>query len=187
MKEFSRDEYLSEIQYCYKNSRWEFSFYAVLYSFFCQFRSEQIKLVHCADWKSRGKNTSQSMIENLKKCSIEFTGKDGKEHIGGIPDFQFVPSEYTYEKPCKAKVFVEFKSPIFSDEGVYKPLKYEMTSEIQHEFENCDKIIFTDGISWYFLEKHKNEQELPINLYVDNEKWEQLKNKIAKFILGEFD
>ena len=60
----------------------------------------------------------------------------------------------------------------------------EKTSEIDHEFENCDKIIFTDGISWYFLEKHKNAQEDPINLYVDNDNWEQLKTKIAKFISG---
>ena len=184
MKELSRDEYLSEIQYCYNNSRWEFSFYAVIYSFFCQFRSEQIKLVHCADWKSRGKNTSQSMIENLKKCSTKFTDEDGIEHIGGIPDFQFVPSEYTYEKPCKAKVFVEFKSPSFSDESVYNPLKYEMTSEIKHEYENCNKIIFTDGISWYFLENDNNEQEAPINLYDNNDNWKQLKTKISQFISG---
>ena len=34
MQELSRDEYISEIKYCYENSRWEFSFYAVLYSFF---------------------------------------------------------------------------------------------------------------------------------------------------------
>ena len=119
MQELSRDEYISEIKYCYENSRWEFSFYAVLYLFFCQFRNEQIKLVHCADWKSRGANTSPSMIKNLENCSIKFIGKDGKEHIGGIPDFQFVPSQYSYEKPCKANAFVEFKRPIFSDEGVY--------------------------------------------------------------------
>ena len=187
MKELSRNEYISEIQYCYENSRWEFSFYAVLYSFFCQFRSENIKIVHCADWKSRGINTSRYMIENLKQCSIKFIGKDGKECIGGIPDFQFVPSEYTYENPCKAKVFVEFKSPSFSDEGIYKVLKYVKTLEIEHEFENCDKIIFTDGISWYFLEKQKNVQEVPLNLYSDDDNWERLKTKIAKFISGEVE
>ena len=127
------------------------------------------------------------MIENLKQCSIKFIGKDGKECIGGIPDFQFVPSEYTYENPCKAKVFVEFKSPSFSDEGIYKVLKYVKTLEIEHEFENCDKIIFTDGISWYFLEKQKNVQEVPLNLYSDDDNWERLKTKIAKFISGEVE
>jgi hypothetical protein len=78
MQELSRDEYISEIKYCYENSRWEFSFYAVLYSFFCQFRTEQIKLVHCADWKSRGANTSSFMSANLENCSIKITGNDGK-------------------------------------------------------------------------------------------------------------
>ena len=78
MQELSRDEYIGEIKYCYENSRWEFSFYAVLYSFFCQFRNERIKLVHCADWKSRGVNTSPFMIENLKNCSIELPSNDGK-------------------------------------------------------------------------------------------------------------
>ena len=43
MQELSRDKYISEIKYCYENSRWEFSFYAVLYLLFCQFRNEQIK------------------------------------------------------------------------------------------------------------------------------------------------
>lgn len=187
MKELSRNEYIDEIQYCYKNSRWEFSFYAVLYSFLCQFRSEQIKLVHCANWTSHGKNTSQLMREVLKYCSIKFTDKNGEECIGGIPDFQFVPSQYTYETPCKAKVFIEFKSPNFSDESDYNPLKYEKTSEIEHEFGSCDKIIFTDGVSWYFLKKHKVEPEAHINLYSDNKNWEQLKNQITKFISDEID
>ena len=96
-------------------------------------------------------------IDERRKLLLQakFIGKDGKEHIGGIPDFQFVPSQYSYEKPCKANAFVEFKCPLFSDEGVYVPLKYKKTPEIEHEFEKCDKIIFTDGISWYFLEKQQ--------------------------------
>ena len=183
MQELSRDKYISEIKYCYENSRWEFSFYAVLYLLFCQFRNEQIKLVHCADWKSRGANTSPSMIKNLENCSIKFICKDGKEHIGGIPDFQFVPSQYSYEKPCKANAFVEFKCPLFSDEGVYVPLKYKKTPEIEHEFEKCDKIIFTDGISWYFLEKQQIDvPENPVILVDNSGNWNILKDKIANFI-----
>lgn len=183
MQELSRDEYISEIKYCYENSRWEFSFYAVLYSFFCQFRNEKIKLVHCADWKSRGANTSSFMSANLKFCSIKFIGNDEKEYIGGIPDFQFVPSKYSYEKPCKANVFVEFKSPQFSNEGDYIPLKYNKTLQIEHEYEICNKIIFTDGISWYFLENQQidNPKE-PVNLVDNPENWNILKQKIANFI-----
>lgn len=183
MQEMSSDEFINEIKYCYENSRWEFSFYAVLYSFFCQFRNEHIKLVHCADWKSRGRNTSSFMINNLKHCSIEFRGNDGKKHIGGIPDFQFVPRQFSYESPCKANAFVEFKSPQFSDEGVYIPLKYKKTSEIEHEYENCNKIIFTDGISWYFLRKHQIDiLEKPVNLIENPDNWDILKNKITNFV-----
>lgn len=183
MQKLSRDEYISEIKYCYENSRWEFSFYAVLYSYFCQFRNEQIKLVYCADWKSRGANTSPSMIENLKNCSIKFTSNDGKEHIGGIPDFQFVPSQYSYGKPCKPNAFVEFKCPKFSNKGVYIPLKYEKTIEIEHEYKKCDKIIFTDGITWYFLENKKIDiPENPVILVDDPDNWNILKDKIENFI-----
>jgi hypothetical protein len=183
MKDFSRDEYISEIQYCYENSRWEFSFYAVLYSYFCQFRNDKIKLVHCADWKSRGAKTSKAMNENLELCSIKFNDKDGKEHIGGIPDFQFVSTDYSYGKPCKANVFIEFKAPNFSDEGVYLPLIYVKTLEIEHQFKKCDKIIFTDGLSWYFLEKSQSRhQENPINLLDNNDNWNKLKIKITNFI-----
>ncbi len=183
MKELSRDEYISEMKYCYENSRWEFSFYAVLYSFFCQFRNEDIKLVHCADWKSRGANTSMSMTKNLEMCSIKFIGNDGKEHIGGIPDFQFVPAKYSYGTPCEANAFVEFKRPQFSDEGIYVPLIYNKTSEIEHEFKNCRKIIFTDGLSWYFLEEHQSDiPENPVVLLDNPDDWNILKNKIAEFI-----
>ena len=183
MKYLSREEYIEEIKYCYENSRWEFSFYAILYSYLCQFRNNKIKLVHCADWKSRGVNTSPAMIENLELCSIRFEDKDGKEHIGGIPDFQFVPSIYSYGTPCQAKVFIEFKAPVFSDEGVYKPLRYSKTCEIEHEFEKCSKIIFTDGISWYFIKKDKIECPAEfVNLLDDNDHWDELKTKITNFI-----
>ena len=178
MKDLSREEYISEIKYCYKNSRWEFSFYAVLYMYLLQFRDENNKLILCADYKSRGKRTSVKVKKILQLCSVTLKEKNC---IGGIPDFQFVPSEYTYENPCEAKVFVEFKSPSFSDEDVYNPLTYKKTAEIEHEFENCKKIIFTDGLSWYFLEKDENVQE-PINLISDNENWNKLKSKITKFI-----
>lgn len=184
MKELSRNEYISEILYSYENSRWEFSFYPVLYLFLCQFRSKDIKLVYCADWKSRGKNTSHSMNENLKHCSTKFYYSDGNEHIGGIPDFQFVPSEYSYETPCKAKVFVEFKSPSFSNGNNYEHLEFENTLELEHEFINCDKIILTDGVCWYFLEKHKKNPVLTINIYDEEESWGQLKIKITEFISG---
>lgn len=183
MKYLSREEYIEEIKYCYENSRWEFSFYAVLYSYLCQFRNNEVKLVHCADWKSRGMNTSSAMNKNLKLCSITFEDKDGKEHIGGIPDFQFVPAIYSYENPCQAKVFIEFKTPAFSDNWVYKSLRYSKTCEIEHEFKRCEKIIFTDGISWYFIKKDKMEYpEDFVNLLVDNNNWDELKTKITNFI-----
>ena len=187
MKDLSKEEYLRELKYCYTNSRWEFSFYAVLYMFLLQFRDEYNKLILCADYKSRGRRTSAKMKRILKLCSVKLKGKNNQNLIGGIPDFQFVPSNYTYDEPCEAKVFVEFKSPNFSNEDLYIPLKYEITPEIEHEFENCDKIIFTDGISWYFLEKNKNKQESPFNLYEGDDNWEQLKTKIKHFILGETD
>lgn len=184
MKTWSLDEYISEIKYSYKNSRWEFSFYAVLYSFLCQFRNEKVKLVHCADWKSRGANTSEFMKKNLENCSVKFIDNDGKEKIGGIPDFQFVPSSFSYENPCKAYVFVEFKSPEFSDEDEYIPLNYSKTSEIEHEYINCNKIIFTDGITWYFIENQEqmDAPEKPIVIADNSNDWKELKDRIINFI-----
>ena len=133
MKEISREEYISEIKYCYDNSRWEFSFYAVLYLYFCQFRIDnKIKLVHCADWKSRRNNTSEAMKKNLNFCSTKFKDKNDEEKIGGIPDFQFVPWEYSYGKPCKVKVFIEFKAPTFSPDGKYVPLN-KKSSELKKD------------------------------------------------------
>lgn len=183
MKDLSREEYLFEIKYCYENSRWEFSYYAVLYSYFCQFRNDKIKLVHCANWKSRGDKTSKNMKKNLKYCSIKCRDdKNGKEYIGEIPDFQFVPAKYSYGDPCEANAFIEFKAPNFSDEGNYKSLVYSENSQIKHEFEKCDKIIYTDGVTWFFLKKNHKEPEETINLIDNNDNWNVLKNKITNFI-----
>ena len=58
-----------------------------------------------------------------------------------------------------------------------------MTSEIEHEYKNCNKIIFTDGISWYFLENQKIDiPENPVNLVDNTDNWNILKEKIANFI-----
>lgn len=190
MKDLSIEEYITEIKYCYENSRWEFSYYAVLYSYLCQFRNNKIKLVQCSDWRSRGKKTSETMRNNLKFCSVKFTDKDNTEHIGGIPDFQFVPSEYSYGNSCEANAFVEFKAPEFSDEGVYQLLKYTKNQEIEHQFLNCNKIIFTDGFTWCFLERTHEEPTKCIEL-IENEKisvkpnhnnWIKLKDTITDFI-----
>lgn len=183
MKELSKKEYIDELKYCYKNSRWEFSYYSVLYLYLSQYRNEKIQLVHCADWKSRGKRTSAAMKKVLEFCSAKFKDKNGKEYTGGIPDFQFVPSRYSFDNPCHANVFIEFKAPQFSDDGIYIPKKYKETTEIKHEFLNCDKIIYTDGISWFFLIKNQDPTlDEPINLMDTNDNWDTLKNKIIEFI-----
>ncbi len=196
MQELSKEDYINEIKYCYDNSRWEFSFYPVLYLFLCQFRNGETKLVHSADWKSRGKNTSLPMKKKLESCSVNFESNNGKTHIGGIPDFQFVPSNYSYDEkkvPYKAKVFVEFKSPIFNDKVGYQRLEYTETSEIQNEIQSCGKLILTDGISWYFLKSQNSDitkkivvenqlvLDLGDNLHNDRN-WEVLKGTISKFI-----
>ena len=119
----------------------------MLYLYLCQFGSSDIKLIHCADWKSRGKRTSEIVKKMLEFCSVKFINdKNNKEYVGEIPDFQFVLSRYSFGKPCEAYVFVEFKAPNFSDEDIYIPLKYKETDEIKHEFDKCDKInkVITD-------------------------------------------
>ncbi|WP_129582136.1 hypothetical protein [Clostridium niameyense] len=73
-----------------------------------------------------------------------------------VPDFIFVPKEYSFINPCKPYLMVETKCPILSLKGVsyYRDLedyirknKCELTAEIK----SCGCVIFTDGITWMFL------------------------------------
>lgn len=72
-----------------------------------------------------------------------------------VPDFIFVPKEYSFSNPCKPYLMVETKCPIFLKEARYyrdledfiRDNKRELTAEIK----SCGCVIFTDGITWMFL------------------------------------
>ena len=74
--------------------------------------------------------------------------------------------ESEYENPQKALVNIEFKLPegLTREYVEIKPKTYK--TELLHQFEICKNIIFTDGVTWYFLEDKKDiEGAEPIRLY----------------------
>lgn len=74
--------------------------------------------------------------------------------------------ESTYENPQKSLVNIEFKLPNGLTEKYIeiKPQTYK--TELLHQFKLCSSIIFTDGVTWYFLENKEDiDKAEPIRLY----------------------
>ncbi len=88
--------------------------------------------------------------------------KNDDEYV--VPDYIFVPSEYSFKNPINPYLMVETKKPIILKDGVhYAALenfiaanKAELSSEI-NAF-NRGYVLFTDGITWMFLMMNDNNE-----------------------------
>ncbi len=78
-----------------------------------------------------------------------------------VPDYIFVPKDYSFSNPIKPLLMVETKNPaIIKDETCYQKLSDFVDtnkSELLAEIRACKYVIFTDGITWMFLEERDGE------------------------------
>ena len=163
--------YQKMMENIYKDARWEAYYDMVIIPLFskcCEGKEVKIVPVHATRKSGRKPIVKKkhfietySWVKNVpnKKGEIE-------EKRVGIPDFVIVPLESEYENPQKALVNIEFKLPegLTREYVEIKPKTYK--TELLHQFEICKNIIFTDGVTWYFLEDKKDiEGAEPIRLY----------------------
>lgn len=113
-----------------------------------------------------------------------------------VPDYVFMPAEYTYEKSCdkgmkdelKPIVMVETKLPKITKNGKYVPLSKELNKykiELEAECAACNgNLIITDGIMWIFKSNEPKAVEgvCLINSITDSKgnmelKWRTVKNQ----------
>lgn len=152
---YSYDEYMKEVFQVYKDERLENYYYSLIKDFLLTFCSDKAKVV----------NVSGNHQTNLHDRKI-YADK------GELQDLIIVPSEYTYERPMRPFISVEIKKPSIdidfdSETGkaeikCYNSKKVKISTDnlngqVEVQFAKTDCIIFTDCISWWFLEREHND------------------------------
>lgn len=72
-----------------------------------------------------------------------------------VPDYIFVEQDYSYDNPKNPVLMVETKKPIVINGERYRKLEESLEkykSELYEEIKACGCVIYTDGITWMFLE-----------------------------------
>lgn len=160
-------DYQQELEKVYNESRWEAYYDPVLLpvlSSCCD--GLGVKVVPTHETRKRG--IKKHFIETYsiageKEVKKEKNGKEAIEKRPtrlGIPDFVIVPEKSTYDNPLPSVVNVEFKLPLNLTSQYTNCNPKDHITELRHQFEYCKSIIFTDGVTWYFLKKSKDDKEV---------------------------
>lgn len=117
-----------------------------------------IKVVPVFDDRAVGRKTEEESF--VKKRMKTISAPSGTSYV--VPDYIFVPKDYSYHNPMKPLLMVETKFPnmkIKDDSLQYVYLSDsipENYSQIEAEIDACKYVVFTDGFTWMFLTKDKN-------------------------------
>lgn len=130
----------------------------VFIPFFQMCCSEKLKIVPIYDDRSCGPRT-ENQTKSKKRMHTICAPKGDDEYV--VPDYIFVTKSYSFSNPIKPLLMVETKNPVFiKDETVYRKLSdfvVDNKSELLAEISSCKYVIFTDGITWMFLEERDGE------------------------------
>lgn len=119
---------------------------------------DDIKVVPVFDDRAVGRKTEEESF--VKKRMKTISAPSGTSYV--VPDYIFVPKDYSYCKPIKPLLMVETKLPnIEIKDGKLKYMDLsdsiqENYSQIEAEIDACKYVVFTDGFTWMFLTKDKN-------------------------------
>ncbi len=121
---------------------------------------EGTKIVPVFDDRAMGPKPKNETDHKKHMKTIGADKGDG-EYI--VPDYIFVPADYTYFNSKKPYLMVEAKAPAFLKDGkCYRDLEDSIQYnkiEIDAEIEACNKgyVLYTDGITWMFLKHEGNK------------------------------
>lgn len=166
--DYPYEQYQKDIVDTYRYERKEVYYYSVIRDFIRTLCSEEEKVVEVFD------NKGTSSIHN----------KDAYTVPGGLQDMIIVPKEYQYEKPVPPYITIEIKKPDMDLENNkvirYNAIKHackgRLNGQLEVQFQRTSYIIYTDCITWYFLEKDSEPKTVCL-LKEDGDNW--------KFTCGE--
>lgn len=151
-------EFITRLIEIHRDCNHEHYLSEVFIPFFQMCCSENLKIVPIYDDRSCGPRTENQTKSKERMCTIcAPKGDDGYV----VPDYIFVPKDYSFSNPIKPLLMVETKNPVFiKDETFYRKLSdfiVDNECELLAESSSCKYVIFTDGITWMFLEKGDGE------------------------------
>lgn len=116
--------------------------------------TENTKVVPIFDDRACGPEPKDQTEYQKRMKTICAENKKNGEYV--VPDYIYVPKEYSVNNPLKPFLMIETKKPKFLEEGLYyrdlSDYIEDYRDELKAEIESCDYVIFTDGITWMFLE-----------------------------------
>lgn len=121
---------------------------------------EDTKIVPVYNDRATGPKT-ENETEIKKRMKIISAPKENGEYA--VPDYIFVPREYSFWKPMAPYLMVETKKPTLLKDGIYyrdlKDQLLENKQQLEAEIKafGCGYVVFTDGITWMFLKIENSE------------------------------
>lgn len=159
-EQISFEHYIKRLHEIYRDCRQEVYFSEIFLPLLTMCCPEGMKVVPIFDDRRVGPLADESAVQNRMHMICAPKGDNG-EYV--VPDYIFVPNTYSFDNPCKPYLMVETKLPNFpkykrANEGeiYYCPLEntIEMhSSQLLCEINACQSVIYTDSITWMFLEE----------------------------------
>ena len=168
-------DYQKLLEDIYDNARWEaYDDPAIIpvLSSCCEITGTKVVPVHETRKPGKqsnepNKNKKKHFIETYSLTEQTVVKKKGmvKEITRrvGIPDYVVVPNESSYDNPLPSIVNVEFKMPINLTSGYKECNPHNYTDEIIHQLRCCKFIIFTDGVTWFFIRNGEGNEDFHID------------------------
>lgn len=118
-----------------------------------------VKVVPVFDDRAVGKKSKDETARTRVMKAIGAQKPNNNGYV--VPDYIFVPDNYSYDAPKSPFLMVETKLPniiekedgslLYADDLSRRFKSYK--SELSAEIKACGCVIFTDGFSWMFLEE----------------------------------
>ena len=112
------------------------------------------KVVPVYDDRATGRKTeNETPCKKRMKKICAHTDDEG--YI--VPDYLYVDEKYSFDNPIEPCLMIETKNPIIAKGNMYRKLKDSIPtyySELIAEIKACGHVIYTDGITWMFLEQN---------------------------------
>ena len=168
--EMTFERFMDRLFEIYNDCNQEVYYSEIFIPFFRMCAPPKTKIVPIYNERNFGPHTDNA-TKNFQRMKVISAPKENDKYV--VPDFIYVPSEYSFDNPCKPYLMIETKAPVLHQGGhYYRNLRDYIDanySELKAEIEACNHVIFTDGITWMFLEQ--NEQ----GHIVESEKYPTIK------------
>lgn len=164
-EEISFEQYRNRLEDIFLTTRREQYFDEIFRPLLKMCCPEGVNVIPVFDDRNVGRQTDAEGSNKKRVEAISASYFKNKKKKYAVPDYVFVNSEYTFDNPVKPYLMVETKVPDLiykNSDWFYKDLKHQIKYndfQLQAEISACGCVIFTDGITWSFLELNPSQDK----------------------------